>query len=81
MAQIAAQHHTPGTPERSEHSTLTTNDKKSVLTQLRAMQAEGLSLQAIANRLNNESVPTLSGKGCWQKGTIGKLLAQGSEVE
>jgi hypothetical protein len=41
------------------------------------MQAEGLSLQAIANRLNAEGVPTLSGKGRWQKGAIGNLLAQG----
>jgi hypothetical protein len=40
------------------------------------MQAEGLSLQAIANRLNTEGVSTLSGKGRWQKGTIGFLLAQ-----
>ena len=41
------------------------------------MQDEGLSLQAIANRLNKEGVPTLSGKGRWQKGTISNLLAQG----
>jgi len=51
--------------------------KASVLQRLQAMQAEGLSLQAIANRLNAEGVPTLSGKGRWQKGTIGNLLAQG----
>jgi hypothetical protein len=38
--------------------------------------AEGLSLQAMANRPNAESVPTLSGKGRWQKGSIGNLLAQ-----
>jgi hypothetical protein len=51
-------------------------DKVAVVHRLRAMQAEGLSHQAIANRLNNEGVPTLSGKGRWQKGTIGNLLAQ-----
>lgn len=50
--------------------------KAEVLTRLRMLQAEGLSLQAIANHLNNEGVPTLSGKGHWQKGTIGNLLAQ-----
>jgi Recombinase len=50
--------------------------KAALLKQLRAMQAEGLSLQAIANRLNKEGVPTLSGKGRWQKGTIGNLLTQ-----
>jgi hypothetical protein len=47
-----------------------------LLQRLQALQAEGLSLQTIANRLNNEGVPTLSGKGHWQKGTIGKLIAQ-----
>jgi hypothetical protein len=36
----------------------------------------GLSLQAMANQLNAEGVPTLGGKGRWQKGTIGNLLAQ-----
>jgi hypothetical protein len=41
------------------------------------MQAEGLPLQAIADRLTAEGVPTLSGKGRWQKGTIANLLAQG----
>jgi hypothetical protein len=50
--------------------------KAAVLTRLRTMQVEGLSLQAMADRLNSEGVPTLSGKGHWQKGTIGKLLAQ-----
>jgi hypothetical protein len=54
--------------------------KAAVLKRLWAMQAEGLSLQAIANRLNSDGVPTLSGKGRWQKGTIGNLLAQGGEA-
>jgi hypothetical protein len=78
--------------ERLEGSTMsalssTAEDKKptsptslgqrtAVLQQLHAMQAEGLSLQAMANRFNSEGVPTLSGKGRWQKGTIGNLLAQ-----
>jgi hypothetical protein len=43
---------------------------------LRVLEAEGLSLQTIANRLNTEGVPTFSGKGRWQKGTIVNLLAQ-----
>jgi Recombinase len=57
-----------------------TDHKAAVLKRSRVMQAEGLSLQAIANRFNNEGVPTLSGKGRWQKGTIGNLLAQGKEA-
>ena len=51
-----------------------------VLQRLQALQAEGLSLLKIADRLNSEGVPTLSGKGRWQKGTIGHLLAQGDEA-
>jgi hypothetical protein len=66
-------------PERSERSTRTpaiSDHKATVLQRLRAMQAEGLSLQAIANQLNAEGVPTLSGKGRWQKGTVSNLLAK-----
>ena len=63
--------------ERSERSTLAITDPKAaVLQRLRTMQAEGLSLQAIANRLNTEGVPTLSGRGAWQKGTITNLLKE-----
>jgi hypothetical protein len=45
------------------------------------MQGEGLSLQKIADRFNHEGVPTLSGKGKWQKGTIGNLLVRGNEIQ
>jgi hypothetical protein len=53
--------------------------KAALLTRLRELKAQGLTLQAMANRLNNEGVPTISGKGTWQKGTIGNLLAQAEE--
>ena len=53
--------------------------RTAVLRRLRALQAEGLSLQKIADRLNNEGVLTLSGKGRWQKGTVGHLLAQAED--
>jgi transcriptional regulator with XRE-family HTH domain len=53
--------------------------KAAVLARLLAMQAEGLSLQAMVNRLYADQVPTLSGKARWQKGTIGNLLAQAQE--
>jgi hypothetical protein len=62
--------HTPAIPTRAH------GDKAEVLKRIREMKAAELSLQAIANRLNTEGVPTLSGKGRWQKGTIGNLLAQ-----
>jgi hypothetical protein len=51
--------------------------KAALLARLRAMKAAGLSLQAIATQLNVEGVPTISGKGQWQKGTVSNLLAQG----
>jgi Recombinase len=54
--------------------------KAALLQRLQALQAEGLSLQKIADRLNHEGVPTLSGRGTWQKGTIGNLLAHGNEI-
>jgi hypothetical protein len=49
--------------------------RTAVLIRLRAMHAEGLSLQKIADGLNADGVPTHSEKGRWQKGTIGNLLA------
>jgi hypothetical protein len=36
----------------------------------------GMTLQAIATQLNAEGVPTISGRGTWQVGTIGNLLAK-----
>lgn len=48
--------------------------KAEVLRRLRAMKAEGLSLQAMATQLNADGIPTLSGRGTWQKGTVGNLL-------
>jgi excisionase family DNA binding protein len=43
---------------------------------VQALHTQGLTLRAIAQRLNDEGVPTISGKGQWQQGTIGNLLAQ-----
>jgi Recombinase len=53
--------------------------KVALVSRLRALQAQGLSHQAITTRLNVEGMPTLSGKGTWQKGTVSNLLAQGPE--
>jgi hypothetical protein len=65
----------PASPSPAKH-----DPKAALLSRLRTMQAEGLSLQKIADRLNHEGVPTLSGRGTWQKGTIGNMLAQGNEI-
>jgi len=35
-----------------------------------------MSLKAMADQLQAEGLPTLSGKGQWQKGTVDKLLHQ-----
>jgi hypothetical protein len=64
----------PSPPEPSPPASIP--PKAAVVQRLQAMKANGLSLQAMADRLNAEGVPTLSGKGCWQKGTVGNLLAQ-----
>jgi hypothetical protein len=55
---------------------VTSESKAAILTRLRTMQAEGLSLQAMANRLNSEGVPTLSHQGTWKKGTVYNLLKE-----
>ena len=38
------------------------------------MRANGMSLKTMADQLQAEGLPTLSGYGRWQKGTVDKLL-------
>ncbi len=47
-----------------------------VLAQIRHWQAEGMTLRAIAVRLNAEGVPTRSGKGRWYPSNISRELAR-----
>jgi hypothetical protein len=78
LAQLVANFRAPVAAERDERSTPARSATKAVLVdRLRVMQAEGLSLQKMDDCLNTEGVPTLSGKGRWQKGTVGKLLSKG----
>ena len=74
-------------PERAERSMpahgmppsplpVMSDPKAALLQRLQALQAEGLSLQKIADRLNYEGMPALSSRGRWQKGTVGNLVAQ-----
>jgi hypothetical protein len=49
-------------------------EKAALVARLRERRAQGLSMQQMVNELNSEGVPTLSGKGMWQKGTVAKLL-------
>jgi excisionase family DNA binding protein len=50
--------------------------KAALLPRLQAMHAQGLSTQAIATQLNREGLPTISGRGQWQRGTVANLLAR-----
>lgn len=50
--------------------------KTALLTRIRAMHAQGLSGQKIADQLNAEEAPTLSGRGAWKKGTVYDLLKE-----
>jgi hypothetical protein len=70
-------------PERSEPlersgalPAMASPSKAELMTWLRTLRGSGMSLQNMAAELNARGIPTLSGKGRWQKGTIGKLLAQ-----
>jgi Recombinase len=81
VERLADQHTGHGKRSMERSISAITNHKAVILTRLQAMQAEGLSLQAIANRLNKEGIPTLSGKGRWQKDTIGNLRAQAEDLQ
>ena len=78
QAQIPAEGPTPAASEPSEPSppVSASPSKAELMTWLRMLQGTGMSLQNMATELNARGVPTLSGKGRWQKGTIEKLLAQ-----
>ena len=49
-------------------------DRAALVARLHQMRARGMSLKAIVDQLRSEGLPTISGKGQWQKGTVDKLL-------
>ena len=49
-------------------------DRAALVARLHEMRARGMSLKAIVDQLRSEGLPTISGKGQWQKGTVDKLL-------
>jgi hypothetical protein len=49
-------------------------DQEDILWRVKALQAGGASLRAIAVRFNEEGVATLSGKGQWGSSTLSRLL-------
>jgi len=48
--------------------------KAAILARLKELHSSGLSIRKIAERLNAENFPTLSGTEGWNTGTISKLL-------
>ena len=64
----------PKPPQRAPVSPLSP-EKAARVARLRERRAQGFSMQQMVNELHSEGVPTLSGKGRWQKGTVAKLLS------
>jgi len=55
---------------------------KAMATRIRELEAEGLSLNAIAKRFNADGVPTARGKvGSWTPATAARVLARADELE
>jgi hypothetical protein len=48
-------------------------ERAQTVERIQRMRATGISCQTIADALNREGVPTLSGRGQWQPGTVQKL--------
>jgi transcriptional regulator with XRE-family HTH domain len=63
-------------PEAAAPVELSPQERKAaLLARLQQMQTAGMTLQAMANQLNAEGRPTISGRGRWLPGTISNLLA------
>ena len=58
-----------------------TDAKAAILAKVNELRSAGLSLRKMADRLNAESVPTLSGAGGWNAGTISKLLKKAASAK
>lgn len=55
--------------------------REPILTRLRAMHAEGLSTRQMAERLQAEEMPTVSGRGAWTSGSLSRLLQEAERSE
>jgi hypothetical protein len=56
------------------------NDQHDILRRVKALRGMGASLRAIAGTFNEEGVPTLSGNGRWDSGTLSRLLRPSGRV-
>jgi len=52
-----------------------TSAKEILLAQIHRWRQDGISLRAIAHKLNTEGVPTWSGKGKWYESNLSRALA------
>ena len=50
------------------------DQRDETIARITEMSAAGLSLRKIADQLNTDGVPTFSGVGTWQSGTIAKIM-------
>jgi hypothetical protein len=49
-------------------------DTQSLMCQIKTLREAGMSLSAIAQKFNQDNVPTVSGSGKWHHGAISRLL-------
>jgi hypothetical protein len=78
ITQLAAQLNTSIPPERSTQALKTSKgpvlDREKIIARIRhAVDDAKKSYQQVANELNTDGIATFSGKGEWQKGTIGRF--------
>jgi hypothetical protein len=62
------------TPQAAPRRRTAATPQDPVLAQILRWRQEGMSLQAIAARLNAEGVPTRSGKGQWYQSNLSRML-------
>ena len=62
-ARVAESKNAPGDTRRAD-----------IIKRIRDLLASGHSLRGVADALNAEGIPTFSGAGIWQSGTIAKLI-------
>jgi hypothetical protein len=54
---------------------------ETVLKKVEALKAQGMTLRAIAQSLNTDRVPTLSGRGEWYASTLSRFLSKSKKLK
>jgi hypothetical protein len=55
--------------------------RETILKEVDALKAQGMTLQAIAQSLNTNHVPTPSGKGGWHASTLSRFLSKSKKLK